>query len=133
MAQQEFILTLMGAFGAMALLLAAVGVYGVTAQATRKRTQEIGIRMALGAAGPDVLGMILRQGLVVVALGLAVGLLAAVVATRAMTTVLYGVEPTDPATLATVTALLATVAAVACWIPARRATAVDPVTSLRSE
>jgi len=133
MAQQEFILTLMGAFGAMALLLAAVGVYGVTAQATRKRTQEIGIRMALGAAGADVLGMILRQGLAVVGLGLAFGLLGAVVATRAMTTVLYGVEPTDPATLASVTALLAGVAALACWLPARRATAVDPVTSLRSE
>jgi len=133
MAQQEFILTLMGAFGAMALLLAAVGVYGVTAQATRKRTQEIGIRMALGAAGADVLGMILRQGLAVVALGLAGGLLAAVVTTRAMSTVLYGVEPTDPATLASVTALLAGVAALACWLPARRATAVDPVTSLRSE
>jgi putative ABC transport system permease protein len=133
MAQQEFILTLMAAFGAMALLLAAVGVYGVTAQATRKRTQEIGIRMALGAAGADVLGMILRQGLAVVAIGLVFGLLAAAVATRAMTTVLYGVAPTDPATLASVTALLAAVAALACWLPARRATRVDPVTSLRSE
>jgi len=133
MAQQEFILTLMGAFGLMALLLAAVGVYGVTAQATRKRTQEIGIRMALGAAAADVLAMILRQGLAVVGLGLAFGLLGAVVVTRAMTTVLYGVEPTDPATLASVTALLGGVAALACWLPARRATAVDPVTSLRSE
>ncbi len=133
MVRQEFVLTLLAVFGAMALLLAAVGVYGVTAQATRKRTQEIGIRMALGAAAPDVLGMILRQGLTVVAVGLVVGLVAALVATRAMVTFLFGVEPTDPATLASVVALLAAVAAVACYVPARRATAVDPVTSLRSE
>jgi ABC-type antimicrobial peptide transport system permease subunit len=133
MAQQEFILTLLAAFGAMALLLAAVGVYGVTAQAARKRTQEIGIRMALGAGASDVVGLMLRQGLVVVALGLVAGLAAALVGTRAMATFLYGVEPTDPVTLASVVALLAGVAALACWVPARRATSVDPVTSLRAE
>ncbi len=133
MAQQEFILTLLSAFGAMALLLAAVGVYGVTAQAARKRTQEIGIRMALGASSPDVVGLMLRQGLGVVALGLVGGLAVAIVASRAMSTFLYGVEPTDPATFVSVVALLGSVAAVACWIPARRATVVDPVTSLRAE
>ncbi len=113
MAQQAFILTLLGAFGAMALLLAAVGVYGVTAQAARKRTQEIGIRMALGAGASDVVGLMLRQGLAVVALGLAAGLAVALLATRAIATFLYGVEPTDPATLVSVVALLAGVAAVA--------------------
>ena len=133
MQQQEFILTLLGAFGAMALLLSAVGVYGVTAQAARKRTQEIGIRMALGAGAPDVLGLMLRQGLSVVALGLAGGVVLALGATRAMASFLYGVEPTDPVTLISVVALLAAVAAVACWLPARRATSVDPVTSLRAE
>jgi predicted permease len=133
MAREEFILTLLGVFGAVALLLATVGVYGVTAQAARKRTQEIGIRMALGADAPDVLGLMLRQGLAVVALGLLGGLAVALLATRAMTSMLYGVEPTDPATLASVVALLGTVAAAACYIPARRATAVDPVESLRAE
>jgi putative ABC transport system permease protein len=133
MAQQEFILELLGVFGVMALLLSAVGVYGVTSQAARKRTQEIGIRMALGAGGGDVVGLMLRQGLTVVAVGLAVGLLAALLATRAMAGFLYGVAPTDPATLASVVALLAAVAAAACYIPARRATSVDPVTSLRAE
>jgi len=133
MAQQTFILTLLGAFGAMALLLAAVGVYGVTAQAARKRTQEIGIRMALGAAAPDVVRLMLRQGLSVVALGLAAGVVLALVATRAMASFLYGVEPTDPATLVSVVTLLAAVATVACWVPARRATSVDPVNSLRTD
>jgi putative ABC transport system permease protein len=133
MAQQAFILTLLGAFGAMALLLAAVGVYGVTAQAARKRTQEIGIRMALGAGASDVVGLMLRQGLAVVGLGLAAGLAVALLATRAIATFLYGVEPTDPATLVSVVALLAGVAAVASYVPARRATSVDPVTSLRAE
>ena len=133
MAQQEFILTLLGAFGGMALLLSAVGVYAVTAQAARRRTQEIGIRMALGAAGGDVLSLMLRQGLGVVAAGLAGGLVLALLATRAMTAFLYGVEPSDPATLVAVVALLSAVAALACYVPARRATTVDPVTSLRAE
>ncbi|HUH13445.1 MAG TPA: ADOP family duplicated permease, partial [Longimicrobiales bacterium] len=133
MAQEEFILTLLAAFGSMALLLAAVGVYGVTAQAARGRTQEIGIRMALGAARSDVLSLMLRQGLGVVGVGLAAGLVAALLAARAMSAFLYGVDPTDPATLAAVVALLAAVAAAACWIPARRATRTDLVESLRAE
>jgi predicted permease len=133
MAQQEFVLTLLGVFGAMALLLAAVGVYGVTAQAARKRTQEIGIRLALGADGPAVLALMLREGLAVVVLGLLSGLVAALLATRAMSTLLSGVAPNDPATLGTVVALLGVVAVAACYIPARRATRVDPVRSLRAE
>lgn len=133
MNQEQFVLTLLGVFGMAALLLAAVGVYGVTAQAARRRTREIGIRMALGARAPDVVGLMLRQGLAVIALGLVVGLGTALVATRALSTLLYGVEPTDPATLVSVVALLGGVALVACYVPARRATAVDPVTSLRAE
>lgn len=133
MAQQEFVLTLLGAFGAIALLLAAVGVYGVTAQAARKRTQEIGIRLALGADEPSVLGLMLRQGLGVVALGLLAGVLGSLLATRAMSSLLYGVTPNDPVTLGSVAAVLAAVATAACYLPARRATRVDPVTSLRNE
>jgi len=133
MAREEFVLTLLGIFGVVALLLASVGVYGVTAQAARRRTREIGIRMALGAAGADVLRMMLRHGLVVIGLGLAAGLGAALLATRALTSLLYGVEPTDPATLVSVVALLGGIAVVACYLPARRATTVDPVSSLRVE
>ncbi len=133
MADEEFLLTLMGAFGAMALLLAAVGIYGVTAQAARKRTQEIGIRMALGAGGRQVLRMILFQGMFVVAVGLVVGLAGALLAAGTLGALLYGIAPTDPPTLAAVVALLAGVAALACYVPARRATAVDPAISLRAE
>ncbi len=133
MAREELVLTLLGIFGVVALLLSSVGVYGVTAQAARRRTREIGIRIALGAGAPDVLRMMLRQGLVVVALGLLIGLGVALVATRALSSLLYGVEPTDPGTLASVMAVLGIVALVACYVPARRATAVDPVRSLRSD
>ncbi|HUP53429.1 MAG TPA: ABC transporter permease [Longimicrobiales bacterium] len=133
MARERLVLTLLGVFGVVALLLAAVGVYAVTARAARRRTQEIGIRLALGARGADVLGLMLRHGVGVVALGLVAGVLAALVATRALASLLYGVEPTDPVTLGAVVALLGGVAIAACYIPARRATAVDPLTSLRSE
>ncbi|HBD98418.1 MAG TPA: hypothetical protein DC060_09490 [Gemmatimonadetes bacterium] len=112
MAREQFVLMLLSIFGVVALLLATVGVYGVTAQAARRRTQEIGIRMALGAGAPEVLRMMLRHGLMVVGLGLGAGLAASLVA---------------------VIALLGGVALVACYIPARRATAVDPVTSLHVE
>ncbi|HEX9885071.1 MAG TPA: ABC transporter permease [Longimicrobiales bacterium] len=133
MAREELILSILGAFGVVALLLATVGVYGVTAQAARRRTQEIGIRMALGAGAGDVVAMMLRQGLAVVAVGLVLGLAGALLATRAMASVLFGVAPTDPGTIAAVVALLGGVAAVACYVPARRATTVDPADSLRAE
>ncbi len=133
MARETFVLKLLAIFGIVALLLASVGVYGVTAQAARGRTQEIGIRIALGAASPDVLRLMLRHGVGVIGLGIVIGLALASVSTRALSTFLYGVEPTDPATLISVAALLGFVALVACYVPARRATAVDPVTSLRAE
>jgi predicted permease len=131
--REQLVLRLLTAFGVTALLLAAVGVYAVTARAARLRTQEIGIRMALGAEASDVLGMMLRQGLVVIVVGLAVGLLGSLAATRALSTLLYGVEPNDPVTLAAVVALLGGVALLASYLPARRAAAADPLDSLKSE
>jgi putative ABC transport system permease protein len=133
MAREELILSLLAAFGGLALVLAAVGVYGVTAQAARKRTREIGVRMALGADRGDVVRLLFRQGLGAVVMGLVLGLIAALAATRAMTSLLYQVRPGDPATLAGVVALLGLVAALACYLPARRATRLDPVASLRAE
>ena len=133
MAREEFILTLLAIFGVVALVLAAVGVYGVAAQAARRRTREIGIRMALGADNADVLSLMLRQSMLPVGIGLAVGLVAALMGTRALEVVLYGIEPTDPVTLGGVLALLAGVAALACYLPARRALAQDPVRSLKQE
>ena len=133
MEREQFVLTLLGIFGAVALILAAVGVYGVTAQAARRRTQEIGIRMALGAGAPQVLRMMLRQGLVVVVSGLVIGLVVAFASMRALSTLLYEVEPTDPLTMVAVLALLGGIAMVAVYVPSRRATAVDPVRSLRAD
>ncbi len=133
MARQQFILTLLTVFGAVALALAAVGVYGVTAQAARARTQEIGIRMALGARGSKVVAMMLRQGLILVGVGLMLGLVASLLTTRALTTLLFSVHPADPATIVAVMLLLGGVASLACYLPARRATRVDPVASLRAE
>ncbi|CAN5878846.1 hypothetical protein BH23GEM9_BH23GEM9_08660 [soil metagenome] len=133
MEREEFILTLLAAFGIVALLLAAVGVYGVTAQAARRRTRELGIRIALGARGADVLRLMLRQSMTIVALGLAAGLAISFIATKALSTVLFGVPPNDPLTLGIVVAVLGTVAGVACYLPARRALKLDPVRSLTAD
>jgi predicted lysophospholipase L1 biosynthesis ABC-type transport system permease subunit len=133
MAREEFILTLLTIFGALALLLAVVGVYGVTEQAARRRTREIGIRMALGARAPDVLRLMLRQALGVIGIGLGIGLVVALFATRALRTLLYGIAPNDPATLIAVLGGFAVIACVASWVPARRAMAADPVRSLKGE
>jgi predicted permease len=132
-AREHLALRLLIAFGATALLLATVGVYAVTSRAARRRTREIGIRIALGAGAPDVLRMMLRHGLTVIAVGLAVGLAASLLATRALTSLLYGIEPTDPLTLVAVVGLLGGVGLLACYVPARRAAGVDPLESLRSE
>ena len=133
MAREEFILTLLTIFGVLALLLAVVGVYGVTEQAARRRTREIGIRMALGARAMDVLSLMLRQALGVIGIGLAIGLVVALFATRALRTLLYGIAPNDPATLIAVMGGFAIIACIACWVPARRAMAVDPVRSLKGD
>jgi putative ABC transport system permease protein len=124
---------LLGSFALAGLVLACVGLYGVMAYAVTERTREIGIRMALGAQRRDVLRMVLGQGLAVVATGLAVGVAGAVLATRVLKTLLYELTPLDPSTFAAVAALFATAATIASWIPARRATTIDPLLAIREE
>jgi predicted permease len=125
--------TVLGVFGFVALMLAAIGIYGVTSYSVAQRTREIGIRMALGAQLGDVLSLILRHGVKLTVLGISFGLIGAYLATRAITSVLYGVSATDPLTFIFVSLLLTTVALVACYWPARRATKVDPLVALRYE
>jgi ABC-type antimicrobial peptide transport system permease subunit len=120
-------------FAATAVLLAAVGIYGVMSYAVTRRIHELGIRAALGASRQQIVGLILRQGMRPAAIGMAAGLIAALALTRFMAALLYGVRPADPLTLAAVTLLLGAIALLACYIPARRATAVDPLVALRCE
>ena len=122
-----------GSLGFVGLLLAAIGVYGVTAYAVTCRTREIGIRVAMGATRADIIGMVMRQGMRLVALGGAAGLAFSAGASRLLTRLLFGVPPTDPATFAGAATLVALIGLVACWIPARRATQVDAMTALRRE
>jgi predicted permease len=119
--------------GLLGLVLAVVGVYSVVSYAAAQRTHEIGIRMALGAEPGDILKMVLRQSIGIVAVGLATGLAAAFAGTRAIANLIVGITPTDPVTFLTVILLLSAIALVACWIPARRATRVSPLTALRYE
>jgi predicted permease len=131
LASPKLTATLLGLFGLLALVITAAGIAGVVAFSVNQRTQEFGIRMALGAQRGSVLTMVLRQGLKLVLAGLAIGLAGALVLTRVLTTLLFGIEPTDGLTFVAVSMVLVMVAAIACLVPARRAASVDPMVALR--
>jgi ABC-type antimicrobial peptide transport system permease subunit len=129
----RFLAQLLGLFAGLALLLAAIGTYGILSYSVTERRREIGIHMALGATRGNVLGMVLGHGLRLTIIGLATGLAAAFGLTRLLQTQLFNVKPTDPVTMASVVGIIAVVALAACYIPASRATRVDPMVVLRDE
>ena len=133
MAQLSFTMTILGAAAAVTLLLGAIGLYGVMAYAVTLRTRELGVRIALGAQPSSVAAMMTRQGIGLTALGIASGLAIFALVARFIRSFLYGVAPGDPITLAAAAATLIAVAALASWMPARRASRVDPVEALRAE
>ncbi len=132
-AQPRFRTTLLGIFAALALVMALVGLYAVMAVSIAQRTRELGIRVALGAQRRDVIALVLGQGLKLVGIGIAIGLAGAWALTRVLTTLLYEIKPTDPLTFLAAPVLLVVVAILPCWLPARRAARVDPITALRYE
>jgi putative ABC transport system permease protein len=133
MSRERFNMWLMLVFGCCAVLLAAIGIYGLMAYSVAQRTQEIGIRLALGAQSSQVKHMVIRQGMLLALIGVGIGVAAAFGLARLIATLLFGVTPRDPLVFAGVPALLGLVAFVAVWLPARRASRVDPITALRYE
>src|SRR6185436_16944514 len=131
--QERFQALMLGLFAALALLLACVGLYGVISYTVVQRTHEIGVRMALGAQSLDVLKLVIRQGMMLTFAGLVAGIIAGTFVTRVLSDLLFGVTPRDPLTFAGVPVLLLFVAFFACYIPARRATRIDPLAALRTE
>ena len=130
---KRVLLGLVAAFATVAVVLAGVGIYGVMSFSVTQRTHEVGVRMALGARGAEVLALIVRQGLTLTVVALIIGLIASLGATRVLASQLFGVTPSDPITFALVPVLLGVVATVACYLPARRASRLDPLVALRRE
>jgi ABC-type antimicrobial peptide transport system permease subunit len=133
MARTSFTLVLLSAAGAMALLLGVIGIYGVISYTVAQRSREIGIRMALGAQKSGLTGLFVRQGIVLTVIGAAAGLVVAFAAMRLLSSILFGVSPFDPLTYTAITLVLLGTAAVACYLPSRRAASVNPVDALRAE
>jgi len=133
MGQRRLSTVLLGIFAGLALLLASIGIYGVMSYTVAQRTRELGVRVALGASRQSVLGLVMRQGVAITLIGIAIGLGGAFGLTRLIATQLFSVKATDPATFASVTAVLVAVAVAATLVPAMRATRVDPITALREE
>jgi putative ABC transport system permease protein len=131
--RRRIAMVVLSVFGGVALLLAAIGVYGVIAQGVADRHKEIGVRMALGATSGEVVRLFLRHGLIVIAIGIPVGLAAAVVAARSLASLVFGISVTDPSTLGAVAVVLVCITLVASYLPARSAAQVDPVNALRAE
>jgi len=133
MAPTRFAVTLIGVFAVVAIVLAAVGIYGVLSTVVRQRTAEIGMRIVFGARRASIFGLVLREGLRLSAIGIAVGLAVAFLMTQFMTKLLVGVRPTDPMTFVSITVLFFAIASVACWLPAYRASRLDPTAALKEE
>jgi putative ABC transport system permease protein len=131
--QRRFVLVLFEAFGLVALVLAAIGIYGILSGSVTERTREIGVRAALGATRSDILALVLRQGMTMTCIGLALGLCVALAAGRALDAMLFGISWLDRLTYLGATALLFLVSGIACLIPARRAASIDPMKALRTE